>query len=228
MAARYRSSRSRIGYLPTRYSHSTGYRHAHHRAGSFSGLLVFVIIGVAAVITVVIAISAIFSATSDVPSIKGPYPKPEGYELHGTRIQTRARFCVDPRDGPAIDWALVDLARDVVARLRSAAPSLPLEISGICDSAGGDAHGEGRISWRRMSGYWGMADGREIVLNPDIAPPSWECVGRVLTHEFGHLAGLAHQQPGIPSIMNPGGCGHQFTLFDVAALRYLYENHSSN
>lgn len=178
--------------------------------------------------TIVMAIIGIVFVAGgfDPPYIEQRYPKPDGYKLHIWRIEGRQTLCVDPRDGPSVDWTLLDLSKDAVATLRAASPSLPLEVTGICRSAGGDADSDGKISWERMDGLWGLARGTNIALNPDIAPASWSCVRNVMLHELGHLAGLNHQSEDLPSMMNPGGCQHDITLIDIAALQHLYEGRS--
>jgi hypothetical protein len=190
--------------------------------------MLFILGGLIAIGIVVMAIVGVVTVAGgfDPPYIEQRYPKPDGYRLNGWRIEGHRTLCVDPRNGPNVDWALVDLARDAVATFLAAAPSLSLEITGVCKSAGGNADGDGSISWDRMEGLWGQARGMNIALNPDITPSSWECIGNVLLHELGHLSGLDHQSEEMPSIMIPRGCAQEITLFDVAALRHLYEGRS--
>lgn len=153
------------------------------------------------------------------------YPKPGGYRLHEWHIERPTSICVDPRGGPDVEWSLLAMVEDAVATWKAAAPSLPLAVAGVCRGAGGDADGDGQVRWERMDGLWGRARSpmMDVALNPDITPASWQCVRNVLLHEIGHTIGLDHQPAEVPSIMSPGGCQHQISLLDVAAVQYLYE-----
>jgi hypothetical protein len=223
MAAGYRTR-----YRFARASHR--HRVAHHtptESNTPIGLVAFVLGAPVAIATVAMAIVGIIAVAGglDPAYVEPRYPKPAGYRFQDWRIEDDLTLCVDPRDGPVADWSLLEMADDAVATLRAAAPSLPVSISGICRSAGGGAEGDGRIHWEDLDGLWGQArmPAADVALDPEIDPSSWECVRRVLLHELGHVVGLEHQPDDTPSIMNPAGCGHEFTSIDVAALHYLYE-----
>lgn len=227
MSTRYRSSYASFG----RRSGRNPYR-GRYDSFTFASPIGFVLF----VFAVLVAIGTIVMAIIGIVGVAGGfepeyhelrYPKPDGYELKGWRIQDDRSMCVDPRGGPPVDWSLLDVAVDAVAAWRSAAPSLPLTINGVCKSAGGNADADGEIRWERIDGRLGearglSADGGDIVLNPEI-PPTWECVRNVLLHETGHVLGLNHQPDDVPSVMNRAGCAHGVTLIDAAAVRYLYE-----
>lgn len=187
--------------------------------------VVAVVVGIGTIAMAIIGVVALSGGFT--PTYVEPrYPKPEGYRFDGARIEGDLTLCVDPREGPDTDWLLLDLAEQAVGILKAASPSLPVAITGICRAAGGDAQGDGTISWERMDGLWGRARGTDIALDPEITPPSWVCNMRVLTHELGHLVGLGHQPDDVPSVMHSSGCDYDLTLIDVQALQYLYEGRS--
>ncbi len=192
----------------------------------FAIVTMLVLLAVATITMAIIGV--IFSAGGFDPGYVEPrYPRPDGYRFNDWRIEGHRIMCVDPRNGPAVEWSLLDMAEDAVATWKRAAPSLPLSISGICKSAGGNADDDGDIKWGKLDGLSGRARVHsgdvEIVLSPDLGPASWDCVRNVLLHETGHAIGLDHQPDVTPSIMNCSGCEHPITPLDVAAAQYLYE-----
>lgn len=128
---------------------------------------------------------------------------PGGYQFSLPRLETRAAVCVNPSGGPSAE-NLVEAVSQAIAIWRSSAPGIPIESTGTCNENPVSGDGMFVVGWGPLVGttvgwtQWRLVNGArsEFDITIDSSDPDmnrWDCLLRVVLHEFGHAMGLAHQ-----------------------------------
>jgi hypothetical protein len=211
-------------------------RHRHRHVSATDDELLRVLV---AALVVLASIAGIFVSAltvaggSDTPATDRNFPRPAGYHFQNWHVTHTITICVDPDGGPRTERPLLDLVRDAVGRWQYVTGGkIPLVVAGLCPGrglhddrnsvVGGSALSSLKIAQAQLSTHSDEVNEADITLRPD-ENPSAACLLSVLLHEVGHVAGLAHQAPGAPSIMLPGlSCGMLLSQPDIVAIRSLY------
>ncbi len=159
---------------------------------------------------------------------------PQGYAISGRRIETPLVFCVDPVGGPQLKPSLLTQSRMALDLWKTAAPGIPVSISGECPGTGivhddnnvigWEHNSEGVIGWAKEIYRSSVIYGGDIALEPDW-PRAYDpiCTVSTIAHELGHMMGLNHQNDDDQSIMYPyNECRGLVSDRDAAAARHLY------